>query len=131
MYRSKTLWDSGALVTWSSDSTAFLDFSTWNPYLGMEVGMRRWITEKTNAIEFIRTIRDFPPATEKMSIDEMILGYTINGAIQLGIEDKKGSITAGKDADFLVFDSDLLTADQEGFSYNAPKEVYFGGKKMN
>lgn len=32
MFRCKTLWDSGALVTWSSDSTAFLDFSAWNPY---------------------------------------------------------------------------------------------------
>ena len=60
----------------------------------------------------------------------MILGYTINGAIQLGVEDKKGSIAVGKDADFLVFDNDLLTAEQEGFSHNKPGEVYFGGKKM-
>jgi predicted amidohydrolase YtcJ len=65
-----------------------------------------------------------------MSIDEMLTGYTINGAIQLGIEDKKGSITVGKDADFLVFDNDLLTAEHEGFSYNTPKEVYFAGKKV-
>lgn len=36
-----------------------------------------------------------------------------------------------KNADFLVFDKDLLTAEQEGFSYNLPQEVYFGGKKMN
>ena len=61
----------------------------------------------------------------------MILGYTINGAKQLGVEDHKGSITAGKDADFLVFDNDLLTAEHEGFSYNNPCGVYFGGKKMN
>ena len=55
----------------------------------------------------------------------------ITGAKQLGIDDKKGSITAGKDADYLVFDKDLLTAEQEGFSYNKPSEVYFCGKKMN
>jgi hypothetical protein len=36
----------------------------------------------------------------------------------------------GKDADFLVFDKDLLTAEHEGFSYNLPSEVYFGGKKV-
>lgn len=42
----------------------------------------------------------------------------------------KGSITVGKDADFLVFDNDLLTAEHEGFSYNCPSEVFFGGKKM-
>ena len=66
----------------------------------------------------------------KMSIEEMILDYTINGAKQLGIEDKKGSVEAGKDADFLVFDKDLLTAAHEGFSCSKPAEVYFGGKKM-
>ena len=60
----------------------------------------------------------------------MILGYTINGAKQLGLEDAKGSITAGKDADFLVFDSDLLTAEHSGFSHNTPQQVYFCGKRM-
>ena len=68
---------------------------------------------------------------EKMSVEEMILGYTINRAKQLGIEGAKRSITAGKDADFLVFDKDLLTAEKEGFSYNKPSQVYFGGKEMN
>ena len=131
MYRCKTLWDSGANVTWSSDSIIYMDFSAWNPYFGMEVGMTRWITEKTNAPELIRTIKPFLPENEKMSIDEMLLGYTINGAVQLGITDKKGSITVGKDADFLVFDKDLLTAEHEGFSYNKPLDVYYGGKKMN
>ena len=33
--------------------------------------------------------------------------------------------------DFLVFEKDLLTAPQEGFSYNLPCGVYFCGKKMN
>ena len=65
-----------------------------------------------------------------MNIEEMMLGYTINGAKQLGIEASKGSIEAGKDADFLVFDNDLLTAEHEGFSHNMPSEVYIDGKKM-
>ena len=50
---------------------------------------------------------------------------------QLGIEARRGSITPGKDADFLVFDNDLLTAAQAGFSYNEPTAVYIGGKKVN
>ena len=131
MYRCKTVWDSGALVTWSSDNVAYVDFVIWSPYLGMEVGMTRWINDKTMAPEHNRAAQPFAPVGEKMSIEEMILGYTINGAKQLGIEDRKGSIEAGKDADFLVFDNDLLTAEHEGFSHNKPKEVYFGGKKMN
>ena len=120
-----------ALVTWSSDSIFFLDFTAWSPYLGMEIGMRRWVNEKTRLYEFARTPKAFPPDGERMSIEEMILGYTINGAKQLGVEERKGSITPGKDADFLVFDNDLMTAEHEGFSYNRPCGIYFGGKKMN
>ncbi len=131
MYRCKTLWDTGALVTWSSDDIVYDQFTTWSPYLGMEVGMTRWITENTRNIDCYRTVEEFAPASEKMSIEEMILGYTINGAKQLGIEAQKGSITIGKDADFLVFDNDLLTARHEGFSYNKPRDVYFCGKKLN
>ena len=130
-FRCKTVWDSGALVAWSSDNITFEDLNNWNPYLGMEVGMTRIRTEKTRVPEYNRTDAVFPPENERMSIEEMLLGYTINGAKQLGIEDKKGSITAGKDADFLVFDNDLLTAEHEGFSYNKPQEVYFCGKKVN
>ena len=66
-----------------------------------------------------------------MNIEEMLFGYTVNGAKQLGIEDTNGSIAVAKDADFLVFDNDLLTAEHEGFSYNKPRDVYFVGKKVN
>ena len=129
MFRCKTVWDSGALVTWSCDNIVFGDFTTWNPYLGMEIGMTRHITEKTKCFSYVVTKDPMPEDKERMSIEEMILGYTINGAKQLGIEDTKGSITAGKDADFLVFDNDLLTAEKEGFSNNWPKDVYICGKK--
>ena len=130
-FRCKTVWDTGATVAWSSDNITFQDFMTWNPYLGMEVGMTRKITEKTRNYDFARCDTVFPSENERMNIEEMLIGFTINGAKQLGIEDKKGSIEVGKDADFLVFDKDLLTADQDGFSQNKPAEVYFAGKKMN
>ena len=130
MFRCKTVWDGGALVTWSSDNIMFNDLNNWSPYLGMEIGMARRSTKKTKLPEYLTCPEVMPPAEERMSIEEMILGYTINGAKQLGIEDRKGSIEVGKDADFLVFDNDLLTAEHEGFSYNTPRDVYFSGKKV-
>lgn len=93
--------------------------------------MTRLRTDKTRVQEYNRTNDVFPPEDERMGIEEMLLGFTINGAKQLGIEDHKGSITVGKDADFLVFDNDLLTAEHEGFSQNKPSEVYFSGRKVN
>ena len=130
MYRCKSVWDSGALVTWSCDTIAYMDFSSWNPYLGMEVGMTRFITDKTKIANVEKADAVFPPADERMGIEEMLLGYTINGAKQLGIDARKGSIEAGKDADFLVFDNDLLTAEHEGFSHSKPDEVYYCGRRI-
>ena len=86
--------------------------------------------KKTSDEEFVKELMALRYEGE-MSAEEMILGYTINGAKQLGIDDKKGSIETGKDADFLVFDNDLLTAEHEGFSFNKPVATYFCGKKMN
>jgi predicted amidohydrolase YtcJ len=131
LYRCKSVWDSGALVAWSSDTIVYADFSSWNPYLGMEIGMTRFVSEKTKLAGIERYDYIFPPEDERMGIEEMLLGYTINGAKQLGIENAKGSIEVGKDADFLVFDNDLLTAEHDGFSNNMPKDVYSGGKKIN
>ena len=130
MYRCKTVWNTGALVAWSSDNVAGGDFLTWSPYLGMEIGMTRTISEKTNVPPYCISPIANPPAEERMNKEEMIIGYTINGAKQLGIEAAKGSIEAGKDADFLVFDNDLLTAEPDGFSQNKPAQVYFDGKRM-
>ena len=130
-FRCKTVWDSGALVAWSSDNITYGDFMTWKPYRGRQIGMTRKTTEKTRKYEWAKCDTIFPPAEERMSIEEMLLGFTINGARQLGIEARKGSITAGKDADFLIFDNNLLTAEQDGFSQNKPTDVYFAGKKVN
>lgn len=47
MYRAKSVWNTGAMVTWSSDNTEFGDFSHWNPMLGMEIAMTRQITKDT------------------------------------------------------------------------------------
>ncbi len=131
MYRCKTVWNTGATVAWSSDNVAGGDFLTWSPYLGMEIGMVRRISEKACVPDYFVCPELNPPAEERMNIEEMLIGYTINGAKQLGIEAHKGSIEAGKDADFLVFDNDLLTAEHEGFSHNKPAEVYMGDKKVN
>ena len=42
---------------------------------------------------------------------------------EAGLAAYEGSITVGKDADFLVFDSDLLTAEPEGISCNKSRDI--------
>ena len=43
-----------------------------------------------------------------MTLEEAIRGYTINGAKQLGIADKVGSIEVGKLADMILLDQNLF-----------------------
>ena len=48
---------------------------------------------------------------ERLSVEEAIRAYTINGARQDRMEGVKGSIEPGKAADFCVIDKDILTID--------------------
>lgn len=63
--------------------------------------------------EFASVDRVLPPATETLTLEEAIAGYTINGARALGREHEFGSITVGKRADLVVLDRDLFRVDPE------------------
>ena len=69
-----------------------------------------------------------------MGIEEMLLGYTINAAKQIGAEDRKGSIEAGKRANLVVFDEDIFEhahKSPEDFGDIAPACTYFEGEERH
>ena len=131
MYRCKSVYNTGANVCFSSDTTSFY-FDLWSPYFGIEMAVNRHSTEKTKVFEAACPHGDVPFAREeeRMTVEESILCYTINNAKQLCIDDIKGSIEVGKDADYLVFEEDLLTRDPEGLSQVLPEEFYLEGRKV-
>ena len=70
----------------------------------------------------------YPPEDEKMTLEQLIEGYTINGAKQLGIDDRVGSIETGKEADFLVLSENLFETDPYRLHDVVPERVYIKGK---
>lgn len=131
MYSSRSVWDSGANVCWSSDNADYDEgMLQWSPYLGMEGGMTREYTRETNLEEVEKLYEPVQPASECMTHEQMLLVFTINNARQMCIADRKGSIEAGKDADYLIFDEDLTSMDPHRFSHLEPKQVYFAGKQV-
>jgi predicted amidohydrolase YtcJ len=48
---------------------------------------------------------------QRMSVEEAIRAYTINGAYQLRLEDQIGSIEVGKQADLVVLGANLFEVD--------------------
>ena len=61
---------------------------------------------------------------EGMDYDSALRAITINPAVILGLDDRIGSIKAGKDADFSVFEDDPLTL------YAKPLAVFIDGKAV-
>ena len=101
--RFNSYWKSGATCAFSSDVTVLPSLAGdgyLKPFLGMEVGMRRLAVG-----EMDEKWVDFPE--ERLSLDQLLTGYTINGAIQCSWDKETGSIEVGKSADMVVVDRNL------------------------
>lgn len=129
-YRCGSIWNTGATVTFSSDSIAFFDFDGWSPFHGMENGILRKDIRLASDPNDYSTCEFVPKECECMTIEQMLLGYTINGAKQLRLEKTKGSIEVGKDADFVVLNENLLEINPEGMRNIIPAVVYYRGNKI-
>jgi predicted amidohydrolase YtcJ len=127
MYSPKALFDLGIDVTFSSDEWWGGDrLPTYlNPYFGMQVGHTRqapkeWREEGDDAIR--------APADEQLSIEQLIAGYTRNGAYQLRMESEIGSIEIGKVADLVILDDNLFNIDSAEIWKVKPAAVLMEGE---
>ena len=126
--QSRTVFETGANVSFSSDEVELHCLYRWSPFWGMEVGMTRQDPELGEVPFDARTATVYPPENERMTLEQLIEGYTLNGARQLGIDDRIGSIEEGKDADFLVLGENLFEVDPYRLHDVVPERVYITGK---
>ena len=98
----KDLWEEAPLVAFGSDYPATgLPFSQISPLHGIEIGCTRRAPGATKG-------EPLPPANQRMTLADMLAGYTVNGARQLRMENEIGVIATGKQADFVVVERDLF-----------------------
>ena len=67
---------------------------------------------------------------ELITREQAIASLTINVAKQMLIENERGSIKAGKYADFLLVDKDVLSCSANEIHSASPAATYFEGKKV-
>ncbi len=129
MYKAKTLIESGVNVTFSSDEWwgGELLRSYLDPYFGIQIGHTRQYPEEWRE-EGVEEIR--PPGDEQLSIEQLIVGYTRNGAYQLRMENNIGSIETGKLADLVVLDDNLFDIDSEEIWKVKPAAVLMEGETI-
>jgi predicted amidohydrolase YtcJ len=65
---------------------------------------------------------------QKLSRAEALESWTLSGAYAAFEEKLKGSISVGKLADFLVLDTDIMSADPKAILTAKPKMTFLGGK---
>jgi predicted amidohydrolase YtcJ len=120
-YAFRRLWDSGATVSFGSDSPG-TNASRYflNPMLGLYAAVTR------------KTLSGQPEGgwfpQEKLTIEEAIQAYTLNTAYAGFEEDIKGSITVGKLTDMAAHSDNLLTINPDDIKDVTVQMTVVGGK---
>lgn len=115
LYPAKSFVEAGTNIVWGSDWPV----SSSNPFQSIEVAVLR--KDPDNA--------DDKPwnAVEAITVDDMIHALTINGAYLMGQEDIRGSLEAGKEADFIILDADPYKVTPEDISEIKVQQTFVGG----
>jgi predicted amidohydrolase YtcJ len=93
----------------------------YNPFLGLATA----ITRRARLYE-----KPLHPE-EALTREQAIRFYTINNARVLGCDDKLGSLQAGKLADLVVLDTDLLTCPEDRIAETKVLRTYVGGRQVH
>ncbi|HMK88405.1 MAG TPA: amidohydrolase [Methylocystis sp.] len=101
MYSFKSFVDAGATVSFGNDALATGYKVVYKPLEAIQAGHTRQEPGKPDG-----PLQ--PPSSERLSIAELIRGYTLNGAYQLRKEKEIGSIKTGKLADLVVLEQNLF-----------------------
>jgi predicted amidohydrolase YtcJ len=120
----RSLFEAGVIAGGGSDHMqkigSFRSINPYNPFLGMQVAITR-------------RARGFPGQLhpeEALTRAQAIRFYTINNAHLLFLEDRIGSLEAGKQADFVVIDRDLLTCPEDQIQEARALFTYLDGKRV-
>ena len=102
LLRMKSLMNAGATFTIGSDFPS--DEIGYEPFLAVEQACTRqhYGCPDEQMLE---------PASERLTVEEALRAYTINGAHQLRMEDKVGSIEEGKLADIIILEENPFDMD--------------------
>jgi predicted amidohydrolase YtcJ len=102
----KSLWESGASVTLSSD----WDVSNLNPFIGIQHATQR--------------------GHQAVSVKIAVEMYTINAAYAMRQEDRVGSLVPGKEADFIVVNKNIFVIPTSQISETTVLQTVVKGKEV-
>jgi hypothetical protein len=115
-YAFESLRRAGAILAFGSDWTV----APLDPVLGIDAAVTRRTLDGKNPGGWV--------PEEKVSVEEAVRAYTVNGAWVEFAEKAKGTIEAGKLADLVVLDRDLFTIPREEIGTAVVRMTVFDGR---
>ncbi|HNP36284.1 MAG TPA: amidohydrolase [Woeseiaceae bacterium] len=104
-WRFKSIKDAGARLTFGSDFPASgAGTLGLSPVVQIEIGHTRQEPGQPDA-------KIQPRKSERLSVEALVRGFTLDAAYQLRLEDEIGSIETGKKADLIVLDRNIFDID--------------------
>lgn len=98
-----------------------------NPYFGIQTSMTRVdIKYPLDPDQYPGSVR--PPADAKLTLEQLLRGYTTNNAYRMRLQERTGSIEAGKMANLVVLDQDIFQLPAERVHEIDPEAVMFEGQ---
>ncbi|SEE69063.1 amidohydrolase [Pseudomonas migulae] len=69
-------------------------------------------------------------ASERLDRETMFYAYTLNAARTIGLEKQIGSLSPGKQADFIVLDRDVFSVDNKALHDTQVLQTWFAGREV-
>ncbi len=125
-YPMKSFFDKGVKVASASDYPV-----SWppDPMLAIEIGVTRTVPQDSEI--YVDPDYETPlNPTEKVTVEQMIESFTINGAYAIFRENELGSLEVGKKADFIVLSQNILQIDPRQIHNTTVLLTYFEGQEV-
>ncbi len=119
-YPLKSFQDAGVTLACASDYPVQVPSP---PLSAIQLGITRCIPGETDPNEILGP-------DERISLEDMIAGYTINGAYANFVENETGSIEVGKKADMVVLDRNLFDIPEAEIADTNVLMTVFEGKSI-
>ena len=118
-YPMQSFLQAGVLMASASDFPVTIPF---DPLIGIESGITR--------SEIGGSTKEILWHEEKVSLEEMIASFTINGAYANFLEDEIGSLEVGKRADFIVLERNLFQIPSSDIAKTQVLKTFIDGKEV-
>ena len=115
LYPYRSVLDAGINLAFSSDAPVVKDF---NPLMGIQ-----------NAVERADLRGEIVAPTQCITVAEALKAYTYGAALASDELDKKGTLSVGKYADFVILDKNPLNTEGVALSEIRVLETWVGGKE--